>query len=250
MSRAGILPAGPRASSPSARRPGGRRYTPVRLTRFLKVPPSLPMRIFIALDIDETIRERIRTFMEGVRGFAPDAGWVRAESLHLTLKFIGEKPPEAVEAIKTVLMGIQAIPFEVAFGGYGFFPSPKAARVFWVGIQSGPRLSELATVVDEATYALGIPREEHVFTPHLTLARRRGGSGSPRQRKGNGPNSSFQQLQEKLSALPTPEFGTMTAREFFLYESQLSRGGARYTKLERFGLGDRGLTAGADQQKL
>ena len=34
--------------------------------------------------------------------------------------------------------------------------------------------------------------------------------------------------------MPTPEFGTMTAREFFLYQSQLMRGGARYTKIERF----------------
>jgi 2'-5' RNA ligase len=208
------------------------------------------MRVFIALDIDETIRERIRTFMEGVRGFAPDAGWVRAESLHVTLKFVGEKPPETVEAIKTVLKGIQAVQFEVAFRGYGFFPSSKTARVFWIGIESRREFPELATAIDEATHALGIPREEHVFTPHLTLARRRGGSGSPRQRKGDGPNPFFQQLEEKLSALPTPEFGTMTAREFFLYESQLSRGGARYTKLERFALGDRGLTAGADQQKL
>jgi 2'-5' RNA ligase len=28
----------------------------------------------------------------------------------------------------------------------------------------------------------------------------------------------------------------MTAREFFLYQSQLSPGGSRYTKLARFGL--------------
>jgi 2'-5' RNA ligase len=44
-------------------------------------------------------------------------------------------------------------------------------------------------------------------------------------------------LQEKLAALPTPEFGTMTAREFFLYESQLGRGGARYLKIASFALG-------------
>jgi 2'-5' RNA ligase len=30
----------------------------------------------------------------------------------------------------------------------------------------------------------------------------------------------------------------MTAREFFLYQSQLSRGGSRYIKLQRFALGD------------
>jgi len=36
--------------------------------------------------------------------------------------------------------------------------------------------------------------------------------------------------------MPQPEFGTMTAREFFLYQSQLSPGGSRYIKLERFAL--------------
>ncbi len=194
------------------------------------------MRIFIALDIDDGIRQRIRTFMDGVRGFAPDAGWVRTESLHVTLKFVGEKPPETVEKIKGTLKNVQKPPFEVTFRGYGFFPSPKAARVFWIGIQSGPQLSELAAAIDAATHTLGIPREDHIFSPHLTLARRRGGSGAPGRNRGDGPNRDFQRLQEKLAALPTPEFGTMTAREFFLYESQLSRGGARYTKLERFAL--------------
>jgi len=47
------------------------------------------MRIFIALDLDDPIRERIDRFIEGVRGFAPDARWVLPESLHITLKFIG-----------------------------------------------------------------------------------------------------------------------------------------------------------------
>ena len=55
------------------------------------------MRIFVALDIDDAIRQRIQRFIEGVSGFAPDARWVRPESLHVTLKFVGEKPPEAVE---------------------------------------------------------------------------------------------------------------------------------------------------------
>ena len=65
---------------------------------------------------------------------------------------------------------------------------------------------------------------------------RRGGSGAPRWRKGDRENPVFQRLQEKLAAMPELEFGTMTAREFFLYQSQLMRGGARYTKIARFGL--------------
>jgi 2'-5' RNA ligase len=194
------------------------------------------MRIFIALDIDDAIRQRIQRFMEGVSGFAPDARWVRPESLHITLKFIGEKSIEAVEEIKRALFAITAGPVEVAFRGYGFFPTPKAARVFWVGIESGPPLPSLAKAVDEAMFALDIPKEDHAFAPHLTLARGGGRSGAPRWRKGDAPNKNFQRLQEKLAALPTPDFGTMAAHEFFLYQSQFSQGGSRYTKIERFAL--------------
>src|ERR1700690_250922 len=194
------------------------------------------MRIFVALDIDDAIRQRIQRFMEGVSGFAPDARWVRPESLHVTLKFIGEKPIETVEEIKHALSGIRAEPVEITFHGFGFFPTTKAARVFWVGIESGPPLPSLAKAVDETTFALGIPKEDHPFSPHLTLARGGGRSGSPRPSKHDTPNKHFQRLQEKLAALPSPEFGTMAAHEFFLYQSQLSRGGARYTKIARFAL--------------
>ena len=194
------------------------------------------MRVFVALDIDDAIRQRIRRFMEGVGGFAPDARWVRPESLHVTLKFIGEKPNDAVEEIKRALSATRAEFFEISFGGYGFFPTAKAARVFWVGIESGPQLPSLAKAIDEATFALGVPKEDHPFAPHLTLARGGGRSGKPRWSKGDAPNKNFRYLQEKLAALPTPEFGTKAAREFFLYQSQLSRGGSRYTRIETFGL--------------
>src|SRR5271166_2890660 len=167
------------------------------------------MRIFIALDIDDAIRERIQRFLEGVQGFAPDARWVRPESLHVTLKFIGEKPDEAVEAIKAALAGVQAEPFEITFRGYGFFPTPKAARVFWVGIDAGPPLVNLATAVDDATSGLGIPKEDRPFSPHLTLARGGGRSGAPGWHKGDTANRNFWVLQEKLAALPALEFGTM-----------------------------------------
>lgn len=195
------------------------------------------MRLFIALDIDEAIRERMQRFVEGVRGFAPDARWARAEGLHVTLKFIGEKPDAAVEEVKRALSAVRGEPFDLSFRGFGFFPTPRAARVFWAGIESGPALASLAGAVDESTSAQGIPKEDRPFSPHLTLARGGGRSGAPGWRKGDVPNKNFSYLQEKLAALPAPEFGTMTAREFFLYQSQLMRGGSRYTKIARFALG-------------
>ena len=197
------------------------------------------MRLFVAIDIDDTIRERIVRFMEGVQPFCPEARWVKPESLHITLKFIGEKPSEAVADLKRVLTNVDVEPAQLTFRGLGFFPTPHSARVFWVGIDAPPHLAEIAKIVDKAIAGLGVRKEDHSFSPHLTLARGRGGSGSPRRQKGDRHNSVFQYLQEKLAARPTPEFGTMIASEFCLYQSQLSPSGSRYTKLERFPLRQR-----------
>jgi 2'-5' RNA ligase len=194
------------------------------------------MRSFVALDIDDAVREHIRRFVDGVSGFAPDIRFVRPESLHVTLKFIGELAEESVDDVKKALNSIQSGTVDVTFRGYGFFPSATAARVFWVGIESGHGLRDLAKNVDDALLQLNIPKEEHVFSPHLTLARAGRGSGAPRRQKEDGPNRRFQRLQEKLAKLPTPEFGTITAREFFLYKSQTSPRGSIYTQIARFAL--------------
>lgn len=192
------------------------------------------MRIFVALDIDNTVRERIERFMDGVKDSAPEARWAKPESLHVTLKFIGERPAEMVEQIKTKLANIKAASFPVIFRGYGFFPNANSARVFWVGIEANDGLPKLAGVLDDATAGLGIAREDRAFSPHLTLAR--GGSGTPGRQKQEGMNRRLAKLQQKLAPLPPPDFGTMTAREFFLYQSQTSRDGARYSKIARFQL--------------
>jgi len=194
------------------------------------------MRLFIALDIDDPIRQRITRFFEGVHPFARDARWVKPESLHVTLKFIGEQPEPAVERIKQVLATTIGEVAPIEFRGFGFFPTPKSARVFWIGMETGPQLATLAAGIDEKLSPLGIAKVERAYSPHLTLARAPGGSGAPHRRKEDKPNRVFQCLQEKLAALPAPEFGSMTPQEFFLYQSHLSPKGSTYTKLMRFPL--------------
>ncbi len=194
------------------------------------------MRIFIGIDLDPKVRARIERFLEGVEGFALDARWVRPESLHITLKFIGEQTPEQVEAITEHLRRLEGNAFEIRAAGYGFFPTTKAPRVFWIGIHAGQQLAELAESIDLATAELGVPREDRPYSPHLTLARAGAGrrSGSPKWRKDDGPNAKFAVLEKRLTAMGELDFGTMTAREFILYQSQLSPAGSRYTKLQRF----------------
>src|ERR1019366_6668900 len=192
------------------------------------------MRIFIGIDLDPEVRARIARFVEGVQGFAPDARWVRPESLHITLKFIGEQPPERVEAISERLRRVEGSELEICSGGYGVFPSAQAPRVFWIGIQAGPQLAEMAEKIDIAVAELGTPREDRPFSPHLTLARAGGRSGSPKWRKGDGPNTAFAVLEKRLAAMGELDFGGMTAHEFILFQRQLLPGGSKYTKLQRF----------------
>jgi 2'-5' RNA ligase len=194
------------------------------------------MRIFIGIDLDDEIRAKIARFLDGVQGFAPDARWVHAESLHITLKFIGEQKSEQVQAISDRLRQVEGRAIDIRLGGHGFFPTAKAPRVFWIAIQAGPELAALAASIDASVAELGIPREERPFSPHLTLARGGGGSGSPKWRKGDGPNSTFAVLEKRLAAMGDLDFGTMTAREFILYQSQLSPKGSKYTKVQRFPL--------------
>lgn len=141
------------------------------------------MRIFIALDIDSEIRECIREFVDKVRGTAPDVRWVSEESLHVTLKFIGEKAEAEVKRIEATLQSIHAKQFQLSFRGTGFFPTAKAARVFWLGIEAqdlafrqqqakgGGNVADLARNIEDVLSTIGIPKEARAFSPHLTLAR-------------------------------------------------------------------------------
>jgi RNA 2',3'-cyclic 3'-phosphodiesterase len=179
------------------------------------------MRIFIALDIPGEIRERLSEYTERARKLAPEVRWARVEGLHVTLKFVGEASDDLVQQMKNTLETVKAAPFEVKFEGVGFFPNPKAARVFWAGVDGGADLPRLASTIDEALERVGIKREAKPYHPHLTLAR--------------SAKRPLSELGHLLTDTP-PQFGTMTAREFFLYRSQPQKGGSKYTKLERFGL--------------
>ena len=183
------------------------------------------MRIFIALDIPAEIRSQIREYMERGRPYAPEARWARPEGLHVTLKFVGEVSEAKVQEIKSALVAVKAQPFDVTFSGAGFFPTAKSPRVFWIGVEGGEPLPRLARAIDDTTHRLGIAKEERAFSPHLTLARSADRSGR---------SHLLRPLQHLLEREPVPQFGTMTAQEFWLYRSELARGGSKYTKLERY----------------
>ena len=191
------------------------------------------MRLFVGLDIPIGIRGAISQYVDELRRVAPDARWVKPESYHVTLKFIGEWKRDVREVI-SALETIQAPSIDVAFRHCGFFPNPKSPRVFWVGIEADAKLPSLAKQVDQTCSKLGIESEDRAYSPHLTLAR--SGSGSPRPKHDEPLAPGMRRLAERIAGIPAPDFGTMHATEFFLYESKLSPGGAKYMKLKSFTL--------------
>jgi 2'-5' RNA ligase len=192
------------------------------------------MRLFVAIDLDPEIRERVASYVEGLEKLAAAVRWSRPDAWHITLKFIGEVNQEMVARIKEQLGRISAAPARIRLGGTGFFPTPRSARVFWAGVEGNSNLLHLAEAVERTLGAIGIAFEERAFTPHLTLAR--SGSGSSGGAKKGGGKNKFAELQERLSKMAEPDFGTMTAREFLLYQSKTSPKGAEYTKLARYEL--------------
>lgn len=185
------------------------------------------MRLFVAIDIPDDVRQNLAAFIAKLRGACREARWVRPEGMHLTLKFIGEVAPEKLAGIEAALRPAQVeAAMDLIFRGVGFFPNVRRPRVFWVMIEAPPQLAALAADIDARLEPLGSPRENRAFRPHLTLARFDSHAGVPR-------------LRDALAKLGLPEFGRTSATEFHLYESQLQRGGAIYTRLATFQIAER-----------
>jgi len=190
------------------------------------------MRLFVALDIEPEIRRQIAHFRNQMKALAPDVRWVGPETFHVTLQFLGET--NQLEEVQLALERVKGSAVPLAFRSTGFFPNPKSPRVFWVGIESDQRLQELVTSIARELLPLGFNRDAGPYKPHLTLAR--SGSGRPRPAAGERAAFGLQHVRVKAEELSPLEFGGMTARAFYLYESKLSPAGAKYTKLARYEL--------------
>jgi 2'-5' RNA ligase len=180
------------------------------------------MRLFTALDLSPAVTRNLEDLLRRLRP-AARIQWSPPSNLHVTTKFIGEWPESRLPELNAALAALPPRePIPVGIRRLGFFPNPHAPRIFWCGIEA-PGLPELAATTDAATAAVGIPREKHAFSPHLTLARI----------KNQVP---LQPLREAIAALPSLEFGAFEARAFFLYQSVLQPSRSVYTKLAEFPL--------------
>jgi RNA 2',3'-cyclic 3'-phosphodiesterase len=179
------------------------------------------IRAFVAVSIPSEVRENLREVSRKLRSMGLVGSFSRVESIHLTLKFLGDIPESDLdrlaEAIKTSVSGIE--PFQVRVGGAGVFPGLSAPRVVWIGVEHDERLRLLQARVEASFEKLGFPPEGRPFRPHLTLARLK----------------SRDNLENLVSYLrnegKSESAGEVVVDAVHLYRSELRPDGARYTQL-------------------
>jgi 2'-5' RNA ligase len=189
-------------------------------------------RLFIAVPLDDGARNAISTLADRVRAEVPDADtlrWVRFESLHLTLRFLGSTPETRIPSLTSVIdtVAADATPFEVGVTGAGAFPTVARPRVLWLGVRDGAEaIATLAAALAGPLAEAGWPPEERPFRVHLTLARADG------VRAGAAVAA---RLIDEADAFDL----RFPADRITLFESHSERGGARYRAIHETRLGGR-----------
>lgn len=174
-------------------------------------------RLFVAIRPPQPIREKLLGLMGGVSG----ARWQSDDQLHLTLRFIGEVSAHVADDIAAALSGVRHPPFRIALDRIGSFGRRSQPEILWVGVRPHDDLKALHKKVDQACQRAGLPPEGRAYSPHITLARLKRGSGS------------IAALVETNGGVSSEPF---LVDSFCLYESQLTPEGAVYTIVERYRL--------------
>lgn len=183
-------------------------------------------RTFIALDFPLEIRQKIRDITAYFKTQLPPGliKWVDPDNMHLTLKFMGETPPEKLADIKHAIYQLGAVfpVFSIEIEDLGMYPNSKHPRVIWLGIKGENNLITLHNQLDQALNQIGIQPEKRPFSPHLTIARVR--------RSAN--QDSVLQIGKTLSQFKVSHLGTVHVHEIVYYQSDLTPQGPNYTILQ------------------
>ncbi len=181
------------------------------------------IRSFIAIELPQNVQHGLGQLRSELkRAEHPFVKWVNPESIHLTLKFLGNIPfkqvAEIAKAMEEASRGIP--PFHLEISGLGAFPNVNQPRVIWVGIRGEMNnLQKLQQNIDSALAPFGFAKEERRFVPHLTLARIKE-RASPAERKSLG---------ELLISARFEISYSIDVETISLMRSQLTPEGAIYT---------------------
>jgi 2'-5' RNA ligase len=176
-----------------------------------------PIRAFAAIVVDAS--KNLERFLQRLDGLGACVRPVRAQNLHITLKFYGDingaKATELAQGFDEIAARIP--PFEWTLCGTGAFPTIARPSVVWVGARDEGQLVQVANSVDHLSEQLGFARERRPFQPHVTVARIRC----------RPPD----ELKKHVERFAREEFGVQHATQLVLFRSSLERSGSMYERL-------------------
>ena len=177
------------------------------------------IRCFIAIVLDGHTKRQLSRIQTDIRSTGIHAGWPSAHNFHLTLKFLGNMPEQALVCMKTILSEAVADKsrFNITFNRLGVFPNPRHPKVIWIGqSKTSPQLITLQRDIDSRLNKCYPFAKEKRFSPHITLSRIR------RHAK---PGTLKKALEVKPGAIQMP------VNQVHLIKSQLSSSGAVHASL-------------------
>jgi RNA 2',3'-cyclic 3'-phosphodiesterase len=201
-------------------------------------PGSPRLRMFVALELPDDLRERIVAWQEEAFGRRRDLRPVTRYSLHVTLVFLGYQAERDVERIAEVAFAQQAQPFGLTPEELVEVP-PRRPRLYAIGMKDhdealGRWQAGLAERLHEGGF---YEPEKRPFWPHVTVARFKqterhrtaGGARGGPGRGGRGPAEPGAGAPE----LPEELLAPFEANRLTLYRSTLKPQGAEYEPLKR-----------------
>lgn len=184
---------------------------------------SEALRAFIAAPLPDALRCRLGSVALEMQAepWAEGVRWVRADNLHLTLRFLGNVSFEALSRIESCVAEEVAAQsaFESVVSGVGLFPSVRRPRIVAAELAPCPPLEALAARVEKAVVAAGRTAEQRAFRSHITLGRMR--------RRATGPPTVDIELEPCVCPVES----------VVLYRSELRPSGAVYSVLAKMPLG-------------
>jgi RNA 2',3'-cyclic 3'-phosphodiesterase len=186
-------------------------------------------RLFIAAELPPNIKAELVDIQAHLRQGNPSVTWVAPETMHLTLRFLGETSvaliPNLAHAIQAGLAPYSAMTLRL--NGMGGFPNARRPRVVWAGVGGAvTALVRTQAVIEAAVAGLGLAPEIKPFRAHLTLGRLRHEAGPGQQ----------QQLGDAIRSLPPPASLEWIIERVVLLRSELRGDGPIYTEISEWRL--------------
>ena len=184
------------------------------------------MRIFVAIETSDEMKTALAAMQKELRGVKADVTWVKPESIHLTLSFLGEVEERRIREIVNVCRETSALfrPFTLRLNGSGVFPNLRQPRILWAGLAGGiDILTALQQALESQLTAIRGKADEKAFHPHITIGRVK-------------TNRNVRELVARADLYDVPAI-SIDVHEVVVMQSELHPSGARYTVQARAPLG-------------